>query len=104
MSQQLFLTFPNRETAQQVASALVGYDVENFQLDGWWENPETGQLVYWNLDDIGVLTKVTGEGDDAVIEFLPGYHINGIWGSDDPVPPALATFRVFPETPSRVWG
>lgn len=97
MSQQLYLRFPDRPTAQAVASALVGYAVESMHTDGWWPNPATGELVYWNLDDIGTLVDESGNA-------LPGYHINGWWHSDDPVPDVLAVFQIFPETPFRVWG
>lgn len=104
MSTQLYLVFPDRETACYIAAALIGDTVENLHADGWWTNPETGQLVYWNLDDIGTLYKTEGEGEEAVSVPLEGYHINGWWHSDSPVPPALAVFQVFPKAPLRVWG
>ena len=95
MTQTLFLRFPDRATACVIAAALIGADtVESLHADGWWTDPaqEHAQPVYWCLDDIGA------------VEGIAGYHINGLWHSSDPVPAALETFRVFPETPWRVFG
>lgn len=105
MSQKLFLVFPDRATALAVAAALIGEEsIENLHADGVWTDPETGAAVHWNLDDIGTLHTARGEGEDAVSEPLPGYHINGWWHSDAPIPEALSAFQVFPATPLRVWG
>jgi hypothetical protein len=104
MSTQLYLVFPDRETAGYVASALIGEPVATFHADGWWVNPETGERVYWNLDDIGAL-PATYDADGNQIAPAPiGYHINGWWHSENPIPPELDAFRFYPETPMRVWG
>lgn len=97
MTTKLYLNFPDRATAIAVASGLIGETVETFHADGWWRNPETEENVYWNLDDIGTFTDEEGNPQ-------PGYHINGWWHSDNPLPETLQTFQIFPETPNRVFG
>lgn len=105
MSTQLYLKFPDRDTALIVGAILIGEEfIENFHADGWWTNPETGETVYWNLDEIGLLPASYDEDGNEIAPAPEGYHINGWWHSDSPVPELLATYQIFPETPARVWG
>lgn len=58
--------------------------------------------------DIGTLYAPTGDFDESgvpVLEALQGYHVNGLWcGAEADLPAELSAFRVYPESPLRVWG
>lgn len=63
----LSLTYPDRETALQVARALSGNpDVETFPPDGWLDG------VYYNITDLGTVYDPEGN-------IVPGYHLLGAW-------------------------
>lgn len=82
----LSLTYPDRETALQVARGLSGNpDVTEFPPDGWL-GP-----IYYNIVDIGSIytPTVLNELGEVVSgnELVPGYHLLGTWrGSLDTVP------------------
>ena len=118
MSQKLYIVFPDEATALKVAEALTGNpDVTELPKDGWL-NTDQGP-VYYNIDVLfGTGKNYTASGNmidvtDAdgnvtqVPEMVqqPGYFINGLWNSDDiPVPPLLEQFRIYPTSPSCVFG
>lgn len=99
----IYLRFPDRETALEVGAALIGAEnIEQLAADGWYGS------TYWCIDDIGALYAPTGDFDEhgaPVLAALPGYHVNGLWcGPEEVLPAELNAFRIYPETPLRVWG
>ncbi len=99
----IYLRFPDRETALAVGAALIGAgEIERLAADGWYGD------TYWCIDDIGTLYAPGGEVDEAgapILGALPGYHVNGLWcGAEEALPAELVAFRIYPESPLRVWG
>lgn len=82
----LTLTYPDKETALQVARALSGNpNVVEFPPDGWLGDS------YYNIVDVGEVytPSVINELGEVISghELVPGYHLLGVWrGSIDTVP------------------
>lgn len=68
---------------------------------------EFPQPRYLAIDEIGVVYKPTGImlatefGEAPEMQATPGYHVNVRHGTEAP---ELETYRVFPQTPIRVWA
>lgn len=92
---RLTCTFPDRDTAIQIARALGG----NPELDRF---PDAGYLdgVRYDIAEIGIVrTPATAWDADgnptAGGEVVPGWHMLGIWrGLPEAVPPAIEAFQV----------
>lgn len=85
----LYLSFPDFATALSVARALSGNpDVTALPPDGWLDGH------YYVIDAT----------PDAMHPSAT-YECNGLWrGPDNTVPAALARYRIYPATPSVVFG
>lgn len=89
----LYLSFPDAETAKAAILPLFGiFDppLESIPSDGWIDG------VYVNFD------VLFGTGS---LPNVAGCHVNAIWnGPEETIPEALQTARVYPNSPSCVFG
>ena len=90
----VFLRFPDVDTALAAFSAVTGQEVASL-ADVPSKVAVSGLLC--DVDPIGPLTNSAGEP-------VPGWHVN-VWTPDEAAIPAdLGLFRVYPVSPSRVFG
>lgn len=104
----IFLRFDNRNAALAALSFGVRTTLDGAQFlaaDGWFARDDAAP-IYFNLSEIGVISKRTGGTDDAPIyTSLPGWHVNALWGDDlATLPEAVSAARIAPATPSVVFG
>jgi hypothetical protein len=100
MHTDYFLKFEDETLADAVLFDMV-HDGEGY----------TKQPRYAAIDVIGQMYKATGQTiqtDDGenyytsdVMESVPGWHVNVRHTSEAP---ELEQYRVFPQTPSRMWA
>jgi hypothetical protein len=88
-----YLKFPDEATAKAVLYRIEGvteesegYEVPNFQ----------------NIDTIGTIYKNVGTEENPDMQALDGWHVNVRLVGEDVTP--LEPFRVYPDTPNRVWA
>ena len=98
-----YLKFQDEAQATGVLNTQVGGEVTEDSEGITTINDITLVSKFVNVSTLGTLYKDTGEVDaegNPVMQTLEGWHVN-VLAEDSP---ELEEYRVFPITPSRVWG
>lgn len=105
---RVYLRFTDRAAALVALDALLVTDKDGVKIipaDGWFATQDAAP-IYFNLCEIGVISKLTGgTPDKPIYTALAGWHVNLLWDGDlAALPAAIAAVSITPATPSVVFG